>query len=442
MDYYHDERMQKLFEVLEQPKSLDEIDLSDSFLKNLVLKIISTYGNIKVSQISEITGLHTDILEKVLKSLEKDDLCAQTGGSFLFPSVEYTIKKKGHEKAVQLMQENPYIGMAPVSYEEYFKIMGVQLKGRFPLNIPQEVIEKALKGVVGVEDGKKTLVASAIGGKGFFIYGPPGTGKTFLTSKMSDLLPPLLIPKYVEFSESVIQFYDPDFHKLRTEQPEDPRWVKVYAPFVFTGSELSTEKLETSYNPNKGVYETSPIIKANGGILLLDDLGRQKEDPNAILNRLIVPLENKKDVIYVKGAPAMVHTHFIPAFSTNLEITIIDEAHLRRAPLHILLGPPNPDEIVEVFKKNLDNMHEDYDDGVLERFKMVYLPRVEGGEQLKPTFAHARDVAQIAQAVRIRRGEERITVEILEEALEQHVLIALQRKYTPELFNRIIKQQK
>ena len=442
MDYYHDERMQKLFEVLEQPKSLDEIDLSDSFLKNLVLKIISTYGNIKVSQISEITGLHTDILEKVLKSLEKDDLCAQTGGSFLFPSVEYTIKKKGHEKAVQLMQENPYIGMAPVSYEEYFKIMDVQLKGRFPLNIPQEVIEKALKGVVGVEDGKKTLVASAIGGKGFFIYGPPGTGKTFLTSKMSDLLPPLLIPKYVEFSESVIQFYDPDFHKLRSEQPEDPRWVKVYAPFVFTGSELSTEKLETSYNPNKGVYETSPIIKANGGILLLDDLGRQKEDPNAILNRLIVPLENKKDVIYVKGAPAMVHTHFIPAFSTNLEITIIDEAHLRRAPLHILLGPPNPDEIVEVFKKNLDKMHEDYDDDVLERFKMVYLPRVEGGEQLKPTFAHARDVAQIAQAVRIRRGEERITVEILEEALEQHVLIALQRKYTPELFNRIITQQK
>ena len=442
MDYYHDERMQKLFEVLEQPKSLDEIDLSDSFLKNLVLKIISTYGNIKVSQISEITGLHTDILEKILKSLEKDDLCAQTGGSFLFPSVEYTIKKKGHEKAVQLMQENPYIGMAPVSYEEYFKIMGVQLKGRFPLKIPQEVIEKALEGVVGVEDGKKTLVASAIGGKGFFIYGPPGTGKTFLTSKMSDLLPPLLIPKYVEFSESVIQFYDPDFHKLRPEQPEDPRWVKVYAPFVFTGSELSTEKLETSYNPNKGVYETSPIIKANGGILLLDDLGRQKEDPNAILNRLIVPLENKKDVIYVKGAPAMVHTHFIPVFSTNLEITIIDEAHLRRAPLHILLEPPRPDEIVEVFKRNLDSMHEDYDDDVLERFKGVYLPRVEGGEQLKPTFAHARDVAQIAQAVRIRRGEERITMEILEEALEQHVLIALQRKYTPELFNRIIKQQK
>jgi predicted ATPase with chaperone activity len=441
MDYYHDEKMQKLFQLLEQPKSLKDMDVSDSFIKNLVLKIVSTYGSIKVSQINEITGLHVDILEEVLRALEKQDLCAQTGGGFLFPSVEYTIKKQGHEKALQVMQENPYIGMAPVSYEEYFEIMEVQLKGRFPLKIPSEVIDDALEGVVGVEDGKKTLVASAIGGKGFFIYGPPGTGKTFLTSKMSDLLPPLLIPKYIEFSENVIQLFDPDFHKMRPEQPEDPRWVKIYAPFVFTGSELSTEKLETNYNPNKGVYETSPIIKANGGVLLLDDLGRQKEDHNAILNRLIVPLENKKDVIYVKGAPAMVHTHFIPAFSTNLEITIIDEAHLRRAPMHILLGPPHPDEIVEVFKKNLDLMHEKYDDKILQRFKKVYLPLVHGGEQLKPTFAHARDVAQIAQAVRIRRGEEQITEDILEEALEEHVLIALQRKYTPELFERIINKK-
>lgn len=441
MNYYHDEKMEKLFQVLEQPKSLEEIDLSESFIKNLILKIISSYGNIKVNQIHEITGLHVDILEKCLRAMEKQEFCAQTGGSFLFPSVEYTIKERGHEKAKKLMEENPYMGMAPVTYEEYFKIMEVQLKGRFPIHIPENVIEDALKDVVGVEGAKKTLVEAAIGGKGFFIYGPPGTGKTFLTSKMSDLLPPLLIPKFIEFSGDVIQLYDPDFHKAREEQPDDPRWVKIYAPFVFTGSELSTEKLETNFNPNKGVYETSPIIKANGGVLLLDDLGRQKEDHNALLNRLIVPLENKKDVVYIKGAPVIVHTHFIPSFSTNLAITIVDEAHLRRAPLNIMLDPPSPDEIVTVFKKNLDAMQEDYDDDVLERFKNVYVPMVYGGEQLKPTFAHARDVAQIAQAVRIRRGEDRITKEILEEALDGHILVSLQRKYTPELFERIISQK-
>jgi len=88
-DYYHDERMQKMFSLVEQPKNLDDIDISESFIKNLVLKIISTYGNIKVTQLHDITGLHVDILEEVLHKLEKDGMCAQTGGGFLFSSVEY-----------------------------------------------------------------------------------------------------------------------------------------------------------------------------------------------------------------------------------------------------------------------------------------------------------------------------------------------------------------
>jgi len=440
MEYYHDDKMQKLFQVLEEPKTLDDIDLSRPFIQNLLLKIINTYGNIAVQQMHEITGLHVDLLEQCLKPIEKDDLIVQTGGGFLFASVDYTIKKQGHQKAVKLTEENPYIGTAPVTYDEYFKIMEVQLKGRYPMKIPPDVIQRAFHDVVGMEYPKKVLTEAAIGGKGFFIYGPPGTGKTFLTSKMSELLPPIIMPRYVEFSGNIIQMFDPDFHKLRPEQPGDVRWVKIFAPFVFTGSELSTEKMETLYNPNKGVFETSPIIKANGGVLLLDDLGRQKEDPNVLLNRMIVPLENKKDVIYVKGAPVIVHTHFIPALSTNLEITIIDEAHLRRAPLHVYLEVPSSDEIVEVFKRNLDVLKEEYDEDVLERFRRVYIPQLDGGESLKPTFAHARDIAQIAQAIRIRRGEEKMTVEILEEALNQHILVSMQREYTPELFDRIINQ--
>jgi len=442
LNYYHDERMDKMFKLVKQPKTLKDIDISESFIKNLVLKIISTYGIIRVNQIHDITGLHVDILEEILQKLESDNMCAQTGGSFMFSSVEYSINKSGHEKAQQMMQENPYIGIAPVSYDEYYTIMEAQISGRFPLDIPKEVIQNVMKDVVGVEDAKKTLVASSIGGTGFFIYGAPGTGKTFLSSKMSNMLPPLLMPKYIEFSESVIQLYDPDFHMKSPDQPEDPRWVKVSAPFVFIGSELTINKLETLFNHEKGVYETSPIIKANGGVLLLDDLGRQKEDHNIILNRLIVPLENKRDVIYIKGSPVIVHTQFIPILSTNLDINIDDEAHLRRAPLHIILGPPNSDEIVEVFKRNLDELHEKYDDSILERFRKVYIPTAQGGEQLKPTFAHARDIAHIAQSIRIRNDEEVITPEVLEEALDAHILIAMQRKYTPELFEKVMSQKK
>ncbi len=427
MDYYHDAKMEKILKILKQPKSLEEIDLSDTFVKDLVLKVISSYGTIKVSRINEITGLHWDILEEVLREIEKDEFCAPTAGGFLFSSVEYTITKKGREKARRILEENPYIGIAPVSYENYYNMMEAQMKGRLPIKIPSEVIKNAFEDVVGIGYAKRALVEACTIGKGVFVYGPPGTGKTFLVSKMSDLLPPIAIPKYIEVGGRVIQLYDPEFHKACYEQPQDPRWIKIYAPFVFTGAELSLNKLETMYNPSKGLYETSPIIKANGGILLIDDLGRQRDDHELILNRLIVPMENKKDVIYVRGVPVTVHSHFIPVFSTNLDISIMDEAHLRRAPLHIFLKNPSPEEVAEVFKRNLDFIGEEYDESILKRFMRVYTPFSDGGEGLQPSFAHARDVAEIAQAVRINQGKNKLTVGILEEALKKHVLIALQR---------------
>lgn len=427
MDYYHDEKMQKIFEVLKQPKSLEELKITDSFVRNLILKIISGYGTIKTSRINEITGIHWDILEETLRKLEEDGFCAPTSGGFLFSSIDYTITKKGHEKARRSLEENPYIGMAPVSYDDYYTIMKIQLKGRYPIKIPDDVIQYTFSDVVGIDYAKEVLLESATVGKGIFVYGPPGTGKTFTVSKMSDLLPPLIIPKYIEFGGAVIQLYDPDFHKMTKEQPEDPRWVKIYAPFVLTGAELSLNKLETNYNPNKGVYETSPIIKANGGVLLIDDLGRQRDDHELLLNRLIVPMENKKDVIYVRGIPVIVHSHFIPAFSTNLDISIMDEAHLRRAPLHIFLKDPPLNELAEVFKRNLDQLGEKYGPEILERFMKVYAPYSEGGEGLQPSFAHARDLAQIAQAVRITRGKDVIDIETIEKALDKHILIELQR---------------
>ncbi len=427
MEYYHDQKMQKIFEYLKQPKTLEELKLSDSFVRSLILKLISSYGSLKTSRINEITGLHWDILEENIKKLEEDSFCAPTSGGFLFSSVEYTVTRKGHEKARRSIEENPYIGLAPVSYDDYYTIMEIQLKGRYPIHIPDEVVKYTFQDVVGVDYAKEVLIESCTVGRGIFVYGPPGTGKTFIVSKMPDLLPPLVIPKFIEYGGAIIQLYDPDFHKKCEEQPGDPRWVKIYAPFVLTGAELNLNKLETNYNPNKGIYETSPIIKANGGILLIDDLGRQRDDHELILNRLIVPMENKKDVIYVRGIPVIVHSNFIPIFSTNLDISIMDEAHLRRAPLHIFLRNPPINELAEVFKRNLDSLGEKYGEDVLNRFLKVYIPNSEGGEGLDPTFAHARDLAQITQAVRINQDKEAIDVDVLEAALKKHILIQLQR---------------
>ena len=427
MDYYHDSKMEALFEKLKQPRTLDELQLSKTFVKDLILKMIANYGTVKSSIINEVTGIHWDIMEVLLNELEKTGYCAPVSGGFLFSSIQYTITKKGREKIHAISEENPYIGIAPVSYEQYFEIMESQIKNRYPIKIPSKIVDGTFHEVVGVEYAKQCLIEACTIGKGIFIYGPPGTGKTFIVGKMPDLLPPLIIPKFIEVSGRVIQIYDYNFHKNCSEQPQDPRWVKIFAPFVITGAELTLNKLETRYDENKGLYESSPIIKATGGVLLVDDLGRQRDDHEIILNRLIVPMENKKDMIYVRGMPVVVHSHFIPAFSTNLDISIMDEAHLRRAPLHIFLRNPDLKDVLEVFKRNLDYLEENYDDDVLERFMKVYDSPRNGGEGLEPTFAHARDLAQIAQAVRINQDKDNIDVHVLDETLKKHVLIVLQR---------------
>ena len=427
MTYYHDEQMQELFDQLKQPKTLEDLRLSDVFVRDLILKIISAFGTVKTSILNELTGIHWDILEASIRKIEEDGFCAQVGGSFLFSSIDYTVTQKGKEKVSRIAEENPYMGIAPVSYENYEDMMNKQLKDRHPVNVPNDVAEKTFSDVVGLRKAKTCLIESCTIGKGIFVYGSPGSGKTFIISKTSDLLPPIIIPKFIEFGGKVIQLHDPDFHRNCPEQPEDPRWVKIHAPFVFTGAELSLNKLETLYNPNKGVYETSPMIKANGGILLVDDLGMQRDDHELILNRMIVPMENKKDVIYVRGVPVIVHSHFIPAFSTNLDVSIMDEAHLRRAPLHIFLTHPPVENVAEVFKRNLDLIGENYDENIIERFKKVYTPAVKGGEGLEPSYAHARDLAHICQAARIISGKDIVDIGIIEDALEKHVLIALQR---------------
>ena len=113
MSYYHDAKMEKIFKALKQPKNLDDLELSESFVEGLLLKVIASYGTVKTSIINELTGIHWDILEKHLSKMEKSGFCAPVSGGFLFSSVEYTITKKGREKSKGISEDNPYIGIAP-----------------------------------------------------------------------------------------------------------------------------------------------------------------------------------------------------------------------------------------------------------------------------------------------------------------------------------------
>ncbi|MFQ6051321.1 MAG: ATP-binding protein [Candidatus Hydrothermarchaeota archaeon] len=416
----------KLLEIIkriEQPKTVSETKLPKEFIEALILKIINQRGPILVKDIIATTGLHVNIVEEIIRDLEERVMVEYIGtGAMMFSDLRYIPTEKGRERAKMLETLDPFVGVAPVPYKDYYRITEELSQKRFPIKISKSVFEKAFEEVIGLDYAKKIILESLSTGEGMFICGPPGTGKTFISSKISKVLPPMLIPKNILVGERVIKIFDSDFHVPcpREEQPEDPRWVKIYAPFVFTGAELSVSRLEGRFNENEGVYESPPQVKAHGGVLLIDDLGRQMDSHDAILNRLIVPMENRRDIIYVGGTPVVLFTTFIPIFSTNLNIAIFDEAHLRRAPCYIYLSYPPVEHVIKVFKNNLVRLGEKLEENCEEVLEKLYQdPRV------KPSFAHARDLAQISQGIRISEGKDVITKDILLKAIERHIVITL-----------------
>ncbi|WP_457619491.1 ATP-binding protein [Methanopyrus sp.] len=429
-EYYNRPEIVEVVESLAKPKSIEDLGLPEEYIENLVLKVIADRGPVEGREIYEVTRIPVPILEEIVDELQDRKLVGHTGGGPMFQNTTFDVTPKGRELAANIMREDPYIGVCPVPYEMYQEIVGDQVEGRYPIEIPEEVYEYAFHDVIGAEEAKRTYYLAATSGRGLVVFGPPGTGKTFTLSRMAKLLPPIVIPKAVYVAGSVLQLYDPDFHepRPRREQPGDERWIKIHAPFVFTGAELTLDDLQGRYDADKGVYEVPPHVKAHGGVFLVDDVGRQRDSHIAILNRLIVPMENKKDIVHVGGTAVEVFCDFIAAFSTNLPITVFDEAHLRRAPLFVHLSHPPLEEAVNLFRKRLEEMGEKYTEDALETYRRAFMPEEEGGWGLKPTFAYARDIAQLAQAIRIQEGKDVIDSEVVEKALRKHIVLTLQRR--------------
>lgn len=358
-----------------QPVSIAETGLGIGFLTDLVLKVIYFNGNITGQKLEETIKLpFLNIIDKVLDFLKLEeyvDIVGAEGGSFNARSFQYVITNRGRARVTEVLGQSQYAGPAPVPLDEYVAMVQRQTVGDMVIN--QAAIRKAFDHLVVSERMLDKIGPAANSARSLFLYGPPGNGKTTIAEGIANLLGGLiLIPHAVEIDGQIIKIFDPLNHKIVTQHEvgiadpllspnpaemgqsafPDARWIVCKRPQVVVGGELIMEQLELIFDPIVKVYEAPYQLKANGGLFLIDDFGRQKVRPQDLLNRWIVPLEKKVDYLALQtGKKIAIPFDVLIVFSTNLSPKdLVDDAFLRRIRHKIEVPNPSPNEFRDIFK--------------------------------------------------------------------------------------------
>ena len=343
----------ELSEILIRPESIEDLDVSKELINDLVLKHLYYEG--------EMTGLelaaklkvpYNNVIEKFIDKLLKQKLIYYEGGrGFGRSSMKFVLSDSGKDSAKRALDINNYVGPLPVSLSKYKKIFK-NLKKLSPMKL--ETLKELLSDLVLPENFYYNIGPAINSNHSIFLYGPPGNGKSFVADKIARALEGnITIPYAIEIDGQIVKLYDKIFHEIIEEHPLDKRWIKIKRPYVFVGGELTYNMLNLNFDPVSKVYEAPLQLKANGGVFLIDDFGRQKESPTLFLNRWIVPLENRFDVLNLSsGKSFIVPFEQLIIFSTNIDPKeLVDEAFSRRIRYKIGLQNPSPEMFLKIFTK-------------------------------------------------------------------------------------------
>lgn len=412
------------------PQNAADTGLPISFIQDLALKIIYFAGEIQAHAVAEEMRLpHSNIVENALMFLVKEEFCQITGATgYSERAYKYTVTGKGSSKAQELLARNQYAGPAPITLQAYNDAMRKQ--GISGVSVERTTIGQAFSDIV-ISDAMLRRIGPAVNSaRSIFLYGPPGNGKTTIAERMARLLGgSIYIPHAVYTDGQIIRVFDQINHRVLNDTGargasgeaarRDMRWVLCQRPFIVVGGELTMETLDLILDPVSKIYEAPFQMKANGGMFLIDDFGRQQMRPQDLLNRWIVPLEKRYDFLTLQtGKKIEIPFDELIVFSTNLDPSeLMDEAFLRRIRYKIAVLNPSWDDFRTIFQRNCAQRGIPYDESMFKYLVLEHYVKVKR----EPKSVHPRDLLdQLVDIARFIQTEPRLEKELLDAAVDAY----------------------
>lgn len=374
------------------PLTLSDIGLEMTLMTGILLKTIFRQNLSDIVDIAEALSISVPIAQELIDEIRTNGLIETLGarGASTTASMRYQLTDSGKARALDALGQSEYYGSLPVPLADFWK--QTERQKVKDVNIRREDLEQSLSHLVMPAGMLDQLGPAVNSGKSVLFFGPPGNGKSVISNGIRDALGDnIFLPKFLEYSGQVISLYDPIIHTLaKTEEFDatalrrlgptfDQRYALCRRPSVMTGGELTLSMLDLIYNPVSRTYQAPLQLKATGGVFIVDDLGRQAEPPQALINRWIVPMEQHFDILTLQsGQKFMVPFDTLVIFSTNMAPTeMFDGAALRRIYYKIKVNNPSRDDFIKIFVKTCRHYKLRPDESVMKHLLNVKYPSID-----------------------------------------------------------------